>query len=241
MGRRLTRHNWREWPSVKQSLIHNDKSIFKSKNEWYLATLLDFLDIVWEYEPSTFLLPSGESYTPDFWLPEVGAYIEAKSGSKAERLHKPYELQKMFFDQVNCDLDPSQSELVSEPNENGIQMIYTASEPESWKMLKVYVCWDGQLSYAQCGPAELAMYGPDSFWGMCAGCDHWYPVSHCDTYTCRSCGTWFSGTFKSRLTVRPTDRHTGWNEVYWSDIACYAHTGPDEITNLKSHERLPGV
>lgn len=242
--RQLTRTNWREWPSVKQSLVHNDKSIFKSKNEWYLATLLDILGITWEYESMTFILPNGEQYTPDFYLPEIGQFIEAKSG-KAERLHKPYMLQKMLFDQANPSLaDTLKSEVTTESNENGIQMIYPSPYPETWKMLKVYIAWDGQLIYADALTYTDTIPGtlyPEAFWGMCPECDRWYPVCNTDSFNCRYCNVYFGDGFQSTLTIVHPDYLPRWNEVSWRDIACYAHTGPDEITNLKSYERLLNI
>ena len=47
-----------------------------------LARLFDEHGIAWEYEPHTFVLdrhPDGsvkEAFTPDFFLPELGVYIE---------------------------------------------------------------------------------------------------------------------------------------------------------------------
>ncbi len=44
--------------------------------------MLDFYRLRWEYEPHTFPLrwdEAGrvvESFTPDFWLPDVGTYLE---------------------------------------------------------------------------------------------------------------------------------------------------------------------
>jgi hypothetical protein len=56
--------------------------------------------LAWEYETHTFNLLNGEVYVPDFWLPQVGVFLEVKgtgSGSGgsgdehgAERLHKPW-------------------------------------------------------------------------------------------------------------------------------------------------------
>ena len=55
---------------------------FAHPAERELARVFDEHDIRWEYEPCTFVLsrnPDGsvkEAFTPDFFLPEQGAYIE---------------------------------------------------------------------------------------------------------------------------------------------------------------------
>jgi len=51
---------------------------FKSRLEADMALVLDRLEIKWEYEPQSFLLPSGTHYWPDFYLPELKTYIETK-------------------------------------------------------------------------------------------------------------------------------------------------------------------
>lgn len=68
---------------------------FRSLLEASWAATLDSLNIVWEYEPTTFDLPSGVKYLPDFHLPEIGTWIEVK-GTGVPRVEKAYELGKML-------------------------------------------------------------------------------------------------------------------------------------------------
>ncbi|MBU6424006.1 MAG: hypothetical protein KGJ98_07865 [Chloroflexota bacterium] len=55
---------------------------FANRSERRFAGLLDFYRLRWEYEPRTFAVrwdAEGrvvESFTPDFWLPDVDVYIE---------------------------------------------------------------------------------------------------------------------------------------------------------------------
>lgn len=49
---------------------------FAHKSERRFAGILDFYRLRWEYEPHTFPLTDRESFTPDFWLPEIGTYVE---------------------------------------------------------------------------------------------------------------------------------------------------------------------
>lgn len=52
--------------------------LFRSRLEARYAVFFDSLGIRWEYEPQGFLLPSGDGYLPDFWLPDLGCYAEVK-------------------------------------------------------------------------------------------------------------------------------------------------------------------
>lgn len=55
---------------------------FAHRSERRFAGILDFYRLRWEYEPHTFPLHWSddgrpiESFTPDFWLPEIGTYVE---------------------------------------------------------------------------------------------------------------------------------------------------------------------
>lgn len=66
-------------------------TIFRSRLEARWATFLDSHHITWQYEPQTITLPSGTVYIPDFWLPELGAWIEVK-GEGIPRIEKAIEL-----------------------------------------------------------------------------------------------------------------------------------------------------
>jgi hypothetical protein len=66
---------------------------FRSTLEADWAATLDSLGITnWKYEPEPYRLPSGELYSPDFWLPDPQrVWLEVK-GPHMERIHKTYEL-----------------------------------------------------------------------------------------------------------------------------------------------------
>ena len=55
---------------------------FANESEEEFARILDFYEIVWEYEPTTFPIAWDdegyvrESFTPDFYLPDYGLFIE---------------------------------------------------------------------------------------------------------------------------------------------------------------------
>ncbi|MFI9465708.1 hypothetical protein [Streptomyces xiamenensis] len=62
---------------------------FQAGADW--ASTLDDLGVAWEYEPQAITLPSGAVYIPDFWLPELGTWIEVK-GHGIPRIEKAHEL-----------------------------------------------------------------------------------------------------------------------------------------------------
>lgn len=50
----------------------------KSRLEAQAAFLFDALGWVWEYEPQSFMLPNGVSYTPDFLIPDLSLFVECR-------------------------------------------------------------------------------------------------------------------------------------------------------------------
>lgn len=58
---------------------------FRSRTEARWAVFLDVLKIKWEYEAEGYQLLSG-SYLPDFWVPEIDAFLEVKpEGAEEDR------------------------------------------------------------------------------------------------------------------------------------------------------------
>lgn len=56
---------------------------FRSRTEARWAVSFNALDMDYAYEPERLNLSSGESYLPDFLLPDLQAYFEVKPGSDA--------------------------------------------------------------------------------------------------------------------------------------------------------------
>lgn len=162
----------------------------RSEAERRMAFLLDVLGIVWEYEMDRIWLKvNQEYYLPDFFLPELGWYLEVKSGDKGsrhvERLHKPYELAYQLDQQVK---------------DSGGNVLERRG-------LQVALAWDGRLfdlSCVECMPSYRSSFCPGmcegAGWALCNACGKWSVGILCDPlrghWPCRSCDaqgtlTWF--------------------------------------------------
>jgi hypothetical protein len=70
----------------------------RSRAEQTFARWLYDREIKFEYERWHYTLPTGEGYVPDFWLPDVGVFIEVKAG-QVQALHKPWILAHVLDDE----------------------------------------------------------------------------------------------------------------------------------------------
>ena len=67
---------------------------FAHESEEYIAAILDYHQIKWEYEKKTFIIKTDEqgsvkrAFTPDFYLPEFDTYLEITVMKKATRKRK---------------------------------------------------------------------------------------------------------------------------------------------------------
>lgn len=119
---------------------------FRSKLEADWAATLDSLGIIWEYEPETITLPSGTVYIPDFWLPELRTWIEAK-GTGVPRIEKTIELGESRAchceDRCTCEWSGGQLVLIGHPpkpydawsgyEDSGFDMSYWTLRRRAWR------------------------------------------------------------------------------------------------------------
>ena len=74
---------------------------FANQAELECAKILDFYGVPWEYEPHTFELEHDESgnlveaFTPDFFLPEQGLYLEVTVMKQSLVTRKNRKLRKL--------------------------------------------------------------------------------------------------------------------------------------------------
>lgn len=91
--------------------IEYDGVIFDSSWEVRIAQDLDLHGIKWE-RPTKFKLSSGQSYTPDFYLPDYHVYLDPKAYVKPDRVENTKERIALF------EQDQSTICLVIESEEN---------------------------------------------------------------------------------------------------------------------------
>jgi hypothetical protein len=69
-------------PEAIERTQPTDRPAFAHASEAEMARILDFYDVRWEYEPHTFPILWNlegdvvESFSPDFWLPDLDLYLE---------------------------------------------------------------------------------------------------------------------------------------------------------------------
>ena len=70
---------------------------FFSRWEANFSRLMNFLEIKWVHQPRTFQLLS-QKYTPDFYLPETGTYVEIKNFLSSYSKNRDEEFRRLYPD-----------------------------------------------------------------------------------------------------------------------------------------------
>jgi hypothetical protein len=100
-----------EFQSVEQ--LHAERGpMFAHPSEAEFARILDFYKIRWQYEPTTFPLQGDaqgrilESFTPDFYLPDQGLYIELTTQKQGlvTKKNRKVRLLKQRYPEINIKL-----------------------------------------------------------------------------------------------------------------------------------------
>lgn len=76
---------------------------FRSTWEATFARYLDEKELEWAYEPHTWLLSDGTTYTPDFWVPALGTHYEVK-GWMRERSALKIKLFRAGYPKVHLEI-----------------------------------------------------------------------------------------------------------------------------------------
>ncbi len=140
---------------------------FRSRLEARWAVFFDALAMEWRYEPEGFMLaPFGEWYLPDFFLPELGYWIEVKPGVPDEQARRKARL----FDYALAH-DPATSQQRAfvlhgdipwphpkEGNIVGFSASHEEGDPARWDL-----CWQA------CPTCQQVMVGPINTMA-CRGC-----------------------------------------------------------------------
>lgn len=159
---------------------------FRSRLEADWARTLDSQRICWEYEPEEITLPSGVRYLPDFWLPEIGTWLEVK-GPATPRREKAMELGVARA--CHC----SGSCTCAWP---GGELVLLGWVPErSHADIAVGRNREGYASWA-------SAHGPSAYFVRCPGCTRRQWITLRRPWKCRACGN----GLESEELYQPHDR-----------------------------------
>jgi hypothetical protein len=103
---------------------------FRSTLEADWAATFESWDIHWQYEPEAVRIDQKLSYLPDFWLPSIRVWAEAK-GPLDTAIHKPRDLQRALQREHRGEWDfTCPFVVILRPSENGTAM-WEAAAPGS--------------------------------------------------------------------------------------------------------------
>lgn len=165
---------------------------FRSRLEADWARTLDANWIKWAYEPVTTTLPSGTVYIPDFWLPELGTWIEVK-GTGIPRVEKTVELAKTRA--CHCDGECA----CQWP---GGELVILGRESLPWQ--------PGARGYQPaCGYANWETpHGPSAYCVTCSRCMRVQWITLRRPWRCRACRR----GLEKQPAYRAVDRHLRFTE-----------------------------
>lgn len=139
---------------------------FRSTLEADWASTFDDFGIMWEYEPMTVTLPSGATYIPDFFLPEIGTWVEVK-GPGVPRIEKAME----FAETIACSC--GHARMCVRPE---CQMVLVGHPPVKGRHTGSRVArWSGAVGCSPCFMRCIA-----------CGCHFWHRGAR--KPACRNCG-----------------------------------------------------
>lgn len=159
---------------------------FRSRLEADWAATLDANHIQWTYEPETITLPSGAVYIPDFWLPELGTWIEVK-GPGIPRVEKTAELAKTracpCADDCTCPWPGGELVIL------GRNSLARAPEARGHQPACGYANWE-------------TPFGPTAYYASCPACWRTQWITLRRPWLCRACRR----PLESATVYRPVDR-----------------------------------
>ncbi|MBE4758366.1 hypothetical protein PV383_19815 [Streptomyces caniscabiei] len=191
-------------PSIEAIPTTYGGTTFRSRLEADWAATLDANGIRWEYEPETITLPSGTVYIPDFWLPELGTWIEAK-GHGIPRVEKTIELARTRA--CHCDGDCSCQWPGGELVILGRESLPPTYQEPGRRPPYGYANWE-------------TPYGPSAYCISCLKCDRTQWITLRRPWRCRACGH----SLEKRPAHRAVDRKLRFVEGSAGDL------GPAYVT-----------
>ena len=96
--------------NTKAGVVQQTQPAWANSTEQHFASLLDSYGIEWEHEPHKFPIAFDEEgnpvefFTPDFYLPDTGEYIELTVLKQAlcTRKNRKLRLMKALYPEIRC-------------------------------------------------------------------------------------------------------------------------------------------
>lgn len=179
-------------PSIEAVPTEYAGITFRSRLEADWAHTLTVNGITWTYEPETITLPSGTIYIPDFWLPELGTWIEVK-GPGIPRVEKTTELAqtRACHCTAECACQWPGGELVILGRESLDWDPETRGHQPTWG----YANWE-------------TPHGPSAYCVTCLGCQRIQWITLRRPWRCRACRR----DLEKQRVYRAVDRHLRFGE-----------------------------
>ncbi|MFC8291117.1 hypothetical protein ACFUJ0_00720 [Streptomyces sp. NPDC057242] len=173
-------------PSIDAVPTCYGDTTFRSRLEADWAATLDGNGVAWQYEPETITLASGALYLPDFWLPELGTWIEVK-GPGIPRTEKTEELARTRTCRCEgtctCRWPGGEFVLIGRP---ALASPWTET---GHRPRRGYANWE-------------TPFGPSAYFVTCPGCARAQWTTLRRPWRCRACRT----TLEREQLHRPVDR-----------------------------------
>lgn len=150
--------------NMKVLETHFEGHVFRSRLEARYAVFLNELGWSWDYEPESFVFDGGIPYLPDFYLPQLNAWLEVKGVSFTDQEKKKCRLlSEMFPDIVVLMASGLPSTSMFDSYFNGGDMRATIStyiRAKGWS--SPYMCgdwWEGDMNAFEAVKAARFEFG----------------------------------------------------------------------------------
>ena len=185
-------------PTIEAVPTEYGSITFRSRLEADWAATLDANRIKWAYEPETITLPSGTVYIPDFWLPELGTWIEVKEPG-IPRIDKTAELAKTRA--CDCTADCTCQWPGGELVILGRESLSSANTETGRRPPYGYANWE-------------TPYGPSAYCASCPACSRTQWITLRRPWGCRAC----HHSLRQRTLHRAIDRRLRFVEGSAGDL-----------------------
>ena len=199
---------------------------FRSRSEARLAYILNDYNIEWVYEPMSFLLPNGDVYLPDFFLPKIKTIIEYRGYETLKGENQIKEFGDLIcrgrvgyngVKLVSLKSSPFPDEKPSDEiaNEDPYELEIWLKRKKEWEALKM---GSGDLKYIAIQPEKIRyIQSLNSSWyeglcidttyiAKCPTCEQYSFICIEGSYACSFCGEHYGDALMHNSALLLPDR-----------------------------------